>query len=178
MAITAHTTPAGRDDQDQILSAYDCLMRGRTAIYLSGPITTGRVFYEWYGRVGHSLERDSERYRKEFQSSVLRVNEGVILAAAEMLRKKSAIVIEPTSLRMPNWQQADFHRFWCAVISRFCARLVVLDGWEFSVGCAIEFKHAISSSIPVEGLDGRKISPAEGASAIAAAASFVDDLAR
>jgi hypothetical protein len=165
------------EDHDKLISAFECITREPIATYVSGPLTTGRLFYDWYCKTGQFLDREAAQYRIQFERSVLRANESAILRAAKVLRADvGGVVIEPTALRVLSWRQTDFHRFWCDVISKFCGRLIVVEGWEFSVGCAVEVMHATRTGISVQGLDGREISASAGASAVAAAAAHIENV--
>jgi len=47
-----------------------------------------------------------------------------------------------------SWQQSDYHAFWLKVIDKYADRLVFVDGWQYSVGCTIEFAEAVRVHLP------------------------------
>lgn len=164
------------DKQEHLMQAFLCTVgKLRQATYVSGPITTGLRFIDWYISTGHNYLTDSTEYQKYRYECVLSGNEADIISAANTLRDKStSSVIEPASLHIPSWNQQDYHHFWIELMRRFVSRVVVLDGWQYSVGCVIEFQHAIKCGIQVETLDRMLITEIEGRKLIIKA---VDDIA-
>jgi hypothetical protein len=161
--------------QSQLLRALDCVELAQSATYVSGPITTGRRFVEWYSKFGHTFSPNSTEYRTALREQVVRANEQDILHYAKQFRTLAkGVVIEPTSLRIENWSQADFHRFWGLVIQRYCSHMVVLDGWQYSVGCAVEFRRAIDHGVCVQSTSGEKFSAAEGRKLVRNAAADLE----
>jgi hypothetical protein len=175
-ARTPSTTPV-EEIQKQLLLALDCVERERSATYVSGPITTGRRFVEWYLRAGYAFDPSSADYRIAIREQVICANEQEILGHASLLRGTTGgVVIEPTSLRIDKWSQADFHRFWGIVIERYCRRMVVLDGWEYSVGCVVEFRRAINGGVCVQRTSGEELSAAQGRELVRYAAADLGSL--
>lgn len=157
-----------------LLSALRCVVPNRSAIYLSGPITTGLAFAEWYRSEGMTLERCGTQYDARKAEVVIRPNEEAILAAAQRVRQRErACVIEPASLRVPLWTQRDYHSFWMSVLQEFVGRVVVIRGWDYSVGCAIEIAHAIEADIPINDLNGARLQSEEVKVALRRAAEVV-----
>lgn len=123
------------------------------ATYVSGPITTGLRFVDWFLRAGRSLQDDATAYRSALMANVIEPNESDILNIADILRAKSAVpTIEPASLMMASWDQKTYYKFWTTVIDRYVGQVVVIDNWQFSVGCAVEVKFALQHGIPVKTL--------------------------
>ena len=54
--------PARIEDYADMLRS---VLDGRTATYLSVPITTGRRFIEWFAREGHRLDAAGTEYREQ-----------------------------------------------------------------------------------------------------------------
>jgi hypothetical protein len=167
------------NEQQLLLHAFECVIGDKIASYVSGPITTGQAFCQWYVRIGHALDDRSSEYLSSLNEHVVSPNERVLIETARSLRtKQSGIFIEPASLRIPAWKQPHFHRFWVSVLERYVSRIILVDGWQFSVGCAIEFRYGIRSRIRMEDISGRTISLEQGKDQILKAASAVQDHGR
>ena len=162
-------------DQENLLLTLKCAVGVSGAVYVSGPITTGRRFVDWFLHIGYLLEDDPDAYKHALQKAVIQPNESDILTTAELLRVKFPIpVIEPASLKIISWNQTSYYQFWEAVIKRYIARLVAMDGWQFSVGCAIEFQYAIKCGIPVETVNGESLSFESGSALMLDAALEIE----
>jgi len=159
--------------QKIILQAFECAFNERSVTYLSGPITTGPRFIEWYFKTGKSLGSSSDPYLSSLRENVIQPNEVALKSAAANFRAKLLAVIEPGSLQVTGWKQTDYHLLWVRVIERFIARLIMLDGWQFSTGCVIEFYEAIKRGIPVERPDSSPISAADGAALVQSAVTTI-----
>jgi len=162
-------------EHEYLLSALECVLGGRVGVYVSGPITTGRRFVDWYLDIGHSLEGDLNAYNVAKENSVVRGNESDIVNVAQELRATLAVtVIEPASLKIHSWSQENFYYFWTGVLDRFISRMIVLDGWQFSVGCAVEFEYAVKKGIQVESMQGLRINRDAGNELILEAAADIE----
>jgi hypothetical protein len=114
----------------------------RKAVYVSGPITTGPLFMSWFRDIGRSLS-GSDAYSRAHRAEVILPNIQRMARFLELLRwRHVGIVIDPTALEVPGWDQATYHAFWEEVIRRHVRRVIFLDGWHFSNGCALEFEVA------------------------------------
>ena len=144
-----------------IIGAWDCALADSRVIYLSGPITTG-VRYAQQVRSGVSADAARERARQE--------NIADLLATAKLLRKqRGEIIVEPASLDLPEWSQAEYHRLWEKLIERHARLVIFIPGWEYSVGCALEFAHASAQDIRTEALSGTPLSVNDGVALLSAA---------
>lgn len=162
-------------DQENLLLTLKCAVGVSGAVYVSGPITTGRRFVDWFLDIGYLLEDDPDAYKHALKKTVIPPNESDILTMAELLRVKFAIpVIEPASLKIISWDQKNYYQFWEAVIKRYVVRLVAIDDWQFSVGCAIEFQYAIKCGIPVETVSGNPIALESGSALMLEAAIDIE----
>lgn len=117
--------------------------------YLSVPLTTGREFIELHARQ-NSKPTDQERFRVD-RSGTLAQNRSRAHQAAEKLRTTlSGMVIDPSRLvDIPDWEQADYHAFWSMVIEQYSEEVFFLEGWQYSVGCTIEFCTAVQLGLPI-----------------------------
>jgi hypothetical protein len=144
-----------------IFQAWDCVLKGANAIYLSGPITTGLRYIQAL----RSAEADQSRLNRVKQE-----NEDDLVSAATLLRRqRNKIIVEPTSLRLPEWSSSDYHCLWERLIEKHIKLAIFLPGWQYSYGCAREFVHASVHNIRTEALSGAPISLAEGLALLEAA---------
>lgn len=151
----------GSPFHEAILQAWDCALVGSQVVYLSGPITTGPRYVRLL-RQGKSSAASMEQLRRK--------NIDDILLNVQRLRKqRHEIVIEPASLNLPAWSQSDYHLLWEHLIERHVALIILMPGWEYSAGCAIEFAHASKHGIPAETLSGSSVSVADGIAALTTA---------
>ncbi len=162
---------------DILLDAFACVVSPCSAVYVSGPVTTGKRFVDWYVAKGWLLEANAVTYKKSRYDAVLVPNQRELIRVAQKYRKEGVIsVVEPSNLTVEHWSQPDYHKFWTAVLQRFICKVIVLDEWQYSVGCAIEFQFAAKTGIPVEEINGNIVSLQDGARMIRSAAEEVDRL--
>lgn len=145
--------------------------------YLSGPITTGRRFIDWWRAGGYAFPPDSEDYRSALRRNVIALNEEALKLTAELLRAKhSEPVIEPASLFVSHWSQDDYLELWEQFITDHASRILLMDGWEFSAGCASEFSRAHLDGVPTARIDGTPVVVRDGIAAIRRALAEVEAL--
>lgn len=145
--------------------------------YLSGPITTGRRFLDWWQRAGSVLASGSAEYCAALRSNVIQPNEEALKLTAGLLRARHAEpVVEPASLFVNRWSQRDYLQLWEQFITEHAARVHFMDGWEFSAGCASEFCRAHLDGIPAARVDGTPIVARDGIAAIRRALNEVEAL--
>ncbi len=155
------------DRHEAIIQAWACVLTGSKVAYISGPITTGAQYIKAV-RSGAS-DRDA-------RDQVRPANCRDLHATALALRaQRTEIVVEPASLLIPGWSQSEYLALWERLIEDHVDIAIFVPGWEFSVGCAIEFVHASEHGISTETLSGTSISIEDGITLLAAAR---DDLWR
>ena len=169
------------DSSPQPLAAIRQIWRsafGSTRVaYLSGPITTGRRFIDWWRGGGHALAAESEEYRAALRERVIAPNEEALKLAAELLRARHAEpVIEPATLFVSHWSQTDYLELWERFITDHASRILLMDGWEFSAGCASEFCRAHLDGVPTARIDGTPVVARDGIAAIRRALAEVEAL--
>ncbi|MFN3944262.1 MAG: hypothetical protein ACK4K7_04985 [Allosphingosinicella sp.] len=169
------------DPSPQPLAAIRQIWRsafGSTRVaYLSGPITTGRRFIDWWRGGKHAIPPESDAYRAALREQVITPNEEALKLTAELLRAKHAEpVIEPASLFVSHWSQTDYLELWEQFITDHASRILLMDGWEFSAGCASEFCRAHLDGIPTARIDGTPIVARDGIAAIRRALADVEAL--
>jgi hypothetical protein len=145
-------TPASDEssEREQLLRLVGmCAYGTRPVAYLSVPITTGRAYLQNHRHATNSAGAKADSASRP-DTSARAMNKRLADAAADRLRAKlHGVVINPSDLiDVPGWRQADYHAFWTAVIARFPEEVLFLDGWQYSVGCAIEFSTALQVGLP------------------------------
>lgn len=149
----------------------------RRVSYLSGPITTGLRFIEWWAETGHNLPPTSDAYRDSLREQVILHNEARVKLTAELLRAKGVEpVIEPASLFVSSWSQQDYLELWEQFIVDHADRILLMDGWEYSAGCASEFCRAHVEGVPTVRIDGSPVVARDGIAAIDRALTRVETL--
>jgi hypothetical protein len=125
---------------EKIADLLRSVIEGRTATYVSVPITTGPLFLRWFKERGAKLDPASHEYREEHYRSVILPNlEHARNRILELRRESSKIVIDPTAFEPPEWTQDEYRYFWGKVIEHYVNIVVFLDGWQYSSGCCFEF---------------------------------------
>jgi len=144
MASKKNTAPPSADDKLLEWAAERNLTIGvRSAVYISTPITTGPLFVDWMQHKGKYLKKDSSEYETSLKAEVILPNIQRATSVIEMIRwNHTGLIINPTGLDIPGWNQQDYHHFWTAVLSRYAQRAIFLLGWEYSHGCTLEFEIA------------------------------------
>jgi hypothetical protein len=158
--MSASSLPIPRDPSriEDYADLLACVLDGRQARYLSVPITTGWRFIKWYSEHGRHLDPKSEQYRQEHRAAVIVPNcEAAKRSLMDLRSLGGTVVIEPTALERPDWDQDQYRYFWGKVIERFVTEVVFLDGWEYSSGCAYEFLHALRSGAHCLREDGKAL---------------------
>lgn len=144
-----------------ILQAWDCAFAGSRVAYLSGPITTGL--------------RQVERLRtgdtsNDGKYAIIRENSEALISTAQRLRaERGFIIVEPASLNVEEWSQADYLYLWELFIERHVRLIMFMPGWEYSYGCATEFARAVEHDVRTETVSGSLITPEDGIALITAA---------
>lgn len=154
-----------------LLSALECAVPRRSAFYISIPITTGLNFLTWYKATGKSLDKksySSAHYKEVVVTNVEKASKNILLLRD---RHPGKIIIEPTSLEVPDWTQEQYLDFWGDVIKKFINRVYLSPGWSYSRGCAFEFLTAVENGIELFDINEEPISVFEGSNLIKKAVS-------
>jgi hypothetical protein len=161
-----HPFPPHADDQAGIaiaLNAFGSAVPGRTAHYVSAPISTGQRFVRWLKDEGARLERGSTAYTVQHLRRVVEPNLQAAGPVVRSLRRTTGqITIDPTAFGdVAGWTQGDYRVFWAAVIERFAETVTFLDGWEYSEGCCYEWLRAVQTGARTRKSDGGVLESAE-----------------
>jgi hypothetical protein len=152
--------------RDAIICSWECALAGTPVTYLSGPITTGPRLFDAL-RAGGTTDR---RVIINLNSQDLRK------AAAQLRAGGGGVVVEPASLTVPGWTQADYIGLWDEFIGRFAKEVRFMPGWEFSAGCAAEFARATELGRATLSLSGDAITAQLGRSRLIAALAEIQSL--
>jgi hypothetical protein len=133
---------------------------GSQVAYLSGPITSGPRYID-------ALKNGASQ--SEFEQIKRQNCEEIISEVKKLRSQRHEIVIEPASLQFPEWSQSDYHALWERLIERHIRLVILMPGWQYSIGCAIEFAHASAHDIRTETLAGAPVSIDDGVELISAA---------
>lgn len=144
-----------------ILEAWDCAFHGSRIAYLSGPITTGLRQVERIRAGGDS---------QEGKYAIIRDNSDALIATAKKLRaERLETIVEPASLNVKQWSQADYLHLWEQLIERHVRLILFMPDWEYSVGCATEFARAVAHDVRTETVSGSPITAEDGIALLTAA---------
>ncbi|MCU0286742.1 MAG: hypothetical protein MUF15_10110 [Acidobacteria bacterium] len=156
-------TPRDTGGIENMLGFLSSLIEGKSAIYISAPITTGNRFIRWYKERGVKLEPESRLYKEEHFKHVIRPNiEDVKKKIAELRHYFDTFIIDPTKFDYPEWTQDDYRYFWGSVIERHVKTVVLLDGWQYSQGSTFEYLVATRSDIEILSENLYKLEPGTG----------------
>lgn len=157
------------DEIEVLVGIFDSTIGGRTAIYVSTPLTTGTRYAAW---TGHDRTSPSHpAYLERFQENVVEPNRSDARKyVAGLRRTHRQVVIDPSALAdLADWSQEDYLEFWGRVISRYASTVVFRDGWEWSRGCSYEFLMALDTGAETLDVGLRPLSVRAGLSLLRAA---------
>jgi hypothetical protein len=134
-----------------LVDSLAAVVEGRSAIYVSSPLTTGERAFEWHVQ-NASPPVSASRLQRNFARDVVEPNREEAARYVRQLRRATpgVVVIDPTALRdIPGWRQDDYRALWAEVIGRYAETVVLRDGWQYSSGCAYEFLVAYTTGAEV-----------------------------
>ena len=134
--ITAHEREVAA-----LLNVLGSVIIGRSAVYVSAPITSGKRLARWVGSRNVEFDPSHPDNYADFQREVLEPNCEHAQDVISNLRKKFPdVVIDPTALKdIEGWTQNDYRDLWSKVIGEYAKTVVFIDGWQYSNGCSYEF---------------------------------------
>lgn len=136
------------------------------AIYVSAPVTSGPLLTEWYRRSNGSLSRSHPKYDEQHKKKVIEPNleRAALIVRSLRNRYPNYCLIDPTTLDLDQegWNQDDYRYFWGEVIKQYAAKVVFVEGWQHSAGCAYEFLIAQRCNIEALNEQGSIITVEEG----------------
>jgi hypothetical protein len=152
-----------------LLNVLATAVDGRGATYMSTPITSGRRYSAWRLKLGGRAPEPG--HEEGMRREVIEHNRAHAAQVAHRLRsERGAHLIDPTRLEdLQGWTQDDYRAFWALVIERFACRVLFVDDWQYSNGCAYEFLTARRRGLPTLDERERTLSLADGAALLRSA---------
>jgi hypothetical protein len=149
-------------DSQFLLDAFRACADPSDSVYCSAPITSGRRHVAWLTAAGYSfqtIDEASQLQKREHREQVISPNCDHARSVVQRLRAtEGKPVIDPTSYpSIPSWTQSQWLAFWSAAIRRYAAKVVFVDDWQYSTGCATEFVVCVEHKIPCFDERGRGI---------------------
>ena len=161
-------------ERELLLQAWECIASERDLIYLSGPLTTGRRFVDWYLANGKSIPVNSRRYRDLHEKHVIAPNSKEIREMINALRVRfNHTILSPTAIRIPHWSQNDYRDLWEMVFDRFVRTVVLLPGWQYSAGASQEAYFAYKHQLDVITPDGASVDAQAASSLVSKSHEFI-----
>lgn len=154
--------------KSHIMSAFRSTLGDKKVTYISGPISTGRVYLDWYRTHGKFLS-NKEEYDKSYYEDVIKVNGSVINSVAEKIRSNGETVINTSDIYVEEWDASHYMDMWYDVMSLHVAKVVLCPGWNYSQGSIREFVHAFSSGIDCFDIDDKIVDFSSGSEMVESA---------
>lgn len=130
-----------KEDFEQYFAIYDSIRTKAIKLYVSTPVSTGKIYYEWL-KSNPDLIKDTKKYKDSHIKNVIikNIKNAQIVINNMLTGKGEPIIIDPTKIEVKkhDWIQDDFFYFWGTVIKRYVDFLYFNDGWEYSNGCVYE----------------------------------------
>jgi len=149
------------DTNDNFFLIAKDLFKNTDMLYVSCPITTGYRFILWYMCKGIRLKIGSKEYIESKKLTVIDPNIKIAKFIIKDIRTSTKMaVIDPSDLEGAslNWKQQQYYDFWDRVLRDLVNEVIFLDGWEYSIGCCIEYWSALQYDLPIMSQD-MKIMP-------------------
>lgn len=141
---------------DNFIVILKSLFSGNDIVYISTPINTGERYIKWYSNKGKLLEDNMQEFNEQRYKLVVEPNIKYANESIKEIRKNiKKIVIDPTILEndILQWSQDEFYEFWGKVIKELISEIILLDGWEYSIGCSYEYLSAIENNVRIYSQD-------------------------
>jgi hypothetical protein len=155
---------------EAIVSVLESIIEGRSAYYISTPMTTGKGLAQ--PRLA-GVDTIVPEPLPEHQGNSTYGNQAYVSELAHRLRRSLASpVINPTAItNLPGWTQPDYRVLSANIIERHAHTVIFVDDWQYSLGCSYEFLVARQTGAKVVTRNMEEISVAEGIRLIRGAVS-------
>ncbi len=124
---------------EAIVSAFSSVIEGRSAYYVSTPMTSGKRSVE--PQHAAAMDMSVPEALREHRRNMIHCNHAYVHKLVHELRRSLASpIINPTAITgLPGWTQSDYRALSAHVIKRYVHTVVFVDGWQYSLGCSYEF---------------------------------------
>src|SRR5262249_54742581 len=130
-------------------------------------------------RTGSLLSPDSSQYREAHRANVIEPNEVDLTITADLLRARDGEpVVEPASLFVEGWSQSDYIELWEGFIANHASRVLLMPGWEYSVGWGGGLGGGHLEGIRTASVEGEPIVARDGVAAMRNAVSRLEAMER
>ena len=160
---------------EAIVSVLDSVIEGRSAYYVSTPMTTGKSSFEPLH--GAAMDRSVPGPLREHRRNTTHRNHAYVRKLVNRLRRSLASpVINPMAITgLPGWTQSDYRVLSAHVIERYVHTVIFVDDWQYTLGCSYEFLVARQTGAKTVTHKLEEVSVAQGIRLIGGA---VDELKR
>lgn len=160
------------EEINALLNMLGSVIDDKNATYVGAPITSGKRLIEWRVKQNGSITYKVESC-EEHPQEVVNANRAHARDIIRTLREKcDTVLIDPTSFEdLQGWTQDDYRDLWARAIKKYARKVVLIDGWEYSNGCAFEFLVAQQNGIPIFDERHRSLSLSDGLQKIETAIS-------
>lgn len=166
------------EESASVLSALDCFLDGRKALYASSELTTGRRLFQLMKEAGvHTPEELRSRIGEAgYRRRLWDPNLAEALDFAQQVRDLAGggLVLTPAPFLAPGWSQEEYLALWETVIRTRVEALYFGPDWEYSHGCTFEFSVAWDQGLPTFDATGVPMSRGAGIARIAAAVTDLE----
>ena len=139
------------------IASLACAFDSAETTYISVPVTSGRLFVDWWQTIGKNLT-GTTAYAESHRTWVIDPNVQRSRIVAELVQAHwNGSILNPAPLAVPHWTQSDYLSLFLEFIHRKAKRIVLGEGWELSRGCTLEATAAMLWRIPVFNPDGELI---------------------
>ncbi|MFH2108555.1 MAG: hypothetical protein ABII93_07795 [Chrysiogenia bacterium] len=147
----------------EIEKIIDVILNGNKVTYISAPISSGKRFLQWYKTEGIKLNSESDEYNKSLFLKVIKKNNHDSEKKISKINKiENNLIVDPTKLDFSEWTQNDYRIFWSNFIKKHVSKIIMLNDWEYSIGCVTEFKTGILNNIDIFNENNKLIEKEEG----------------
>ena len=173
--LISHTTR--NDEISLLLNAMKCIACKEITTYLSVPITSGkRLLDYWIEKKEQTKFQTGLINSDEHKNKVVLPNLIHAEEVAKKVRSSNQLLIDPSQFDdVDGWGQDDYRVFWARVIENFVSKVIFVDGWNYSNGCAYEFLIAQRFGIPKFSESGVSLKLEDGIELISMAITQMDE---
>jgi hypothetical protein len=142
------------DEIKMLMTAFDCVLPDNSAIYCSGDVTTGKLYYEILKK--HGVTSGEALKAKVGAAAYKEIIDGLVqrnikrgIAFTERVRQRGHTnLINPGPLVATDFEQQHYHYLWEWVIIKKVCENQFNEDWEYSNGCTLEYAISTRKGIP------------------------------